>query len=86
MSIKQIEFLAKNNLVKNLKIDKDATHSINCKTCDAAKLSRKKFAKFKNRATTEIGEVIHSDVCGPISPMSIGQNRYFVTFTDDFSK
>ena len=41
MSIKQIEFLAKNNMVKNLNIDNDATHSINCKTCDAAKLSRK---------------------------------------------
>ena len=56
MSIKQIEFLAKNNLVKNLKIDNDATHSINCKTCDAAKLPRKKFAKFKERATTHLQE------------------------------
>jgi len=28
---------------------------------------------------------VYSDVCGPISPTSIGGSRYFLTFTDDFS-
>jgi hypothetical protein len=31
-------------------------------------------------------ELVHTDVCGPIKPMSTGQNRYFLTFIDDCSK
>jgi hypothetical protein len=30
-------------------------------------------------------ELVHSDVCGPITPGSIGGNRFYVTFVDDFS-
>jgi len=29
---------------------------------------------------------VHTDVCGPIKPMSTGQNRYFLTFIGDFSR
>ena len=31
-------------------------------------------------------ELVHTDVGGPITPMSTGQNRYFLTFIDDFSR
>ena len=31
------------------------------------------------------GEVIHSDVCGPMTVNSPGGSRYFVTFTDEYS-
>ncbi|PNX70081.1 copia-type polyprotein, partial [Trifolium pratense] len=31
-------------------------------------------------------ELIHSDICGPINPSSNGGCRYFITFTDDFSR
>ena len=31
-------------------------------------------------------EIIHSDIFGPIKPVSNGGKRYFVTFTDDFSR
>jgi hypothetical protein len=30
-------------------------------------------------------ELIHSDLCGPMSEASWGGARYFITFTDDFS-
>lgn len=35
--------------------------------------------------TTEVGGVIHSDICGPISVPSIGGAMYFVTFIDEYS-
>ncbi len=31
-------------------------------------------------------EIVHSDVCGPMSTNSIGGSKYFVTFTDDYSR
>lgn len=31
-------------------------------------------------------ELIHTDVCGPITPASHNSNKYFVTFIDDFSR
>ena len=31
-------------------------------------------------------ELIHIDICGPISPASMGGYRYFITFIDDFSR
>jgi hypothetical protein len=36
--------------------------------------------------TTERLELVHSDVCGPVTPLSLGGNKYFVTFIDDFSR
>ena len=31
-------------------------------------------------------ELVHSDICGPINPISNGGKRYFITFIDDFSR
>ena len=30
-------------------------------------------------------ELVHSDVCGPMPNMSMGDSKYFVTFIDDLS-
>ena len=31
-------------------------------------------------------ELIHTDICGPFTPTVLGGYRYFITFTDDFSR
>ena len=31
-------------------------------------------------------EVVYTDVCGPFEIESLGGNRYFVTFIDDYSR
>lgn len=56
-----------------------------CISCIEAKQSRQSFPSEGSRAT-ELLEVIHSDVCGPMQTASLGGARYFVTFTDDFSR
>jgi hypothetical protein len=29
---------------------------------------------------------VHTDICGPLDPISFGGNKYFITFIDDFSR
>jgi len=31
-------------------------------------------------------ELVHSDICGPINPKSIGGAKYFITFIDDATR
>ncbi|KAJ9547457.1 hypothetical protein OSB04_020000 [Centaurea solstitialis] len=43
------------------------------------------FNKDNERANELLG-IIHTDVCGPFSHEARGGYRYFITFTDDFSR
>lgn len=55
-----------------------------CTGCAKGKMHRISFPAGR-RSTCLIGEIIHSDVCGPMSYTSINHERYFVIFKDDFS-
>jgi transposase InsO family protein len=57
-----------------------------CESCALSKHHRSSFAKEVNWKANKPLELVHTDVCGPIKPMSTGQNRYFLTFIDDFSR
>lgn len=58
---------------------------ITCISCIEGKQTRQSFPTEGSRAT-ELLEVIHSDLCGPIQTASLGGAKYFVTFIDDFSR
>ena len=49
------------------------------------KMTRTPFSGSMERAT-DLLEIIHTDVCGPMSVSARGGYRYFVTFTDDLSR
>jgi Integrase core domain len=57
-----------------------------CETCLIGKQTRTSSQQQPTRATTEHLELVHSDVCGPITPTSQGGARYFVTFIDDYTR
>ena len=57
-----------------------------CTGCHLGKNTRKKMPKQTRYHTTQILELIHSDVCGPFRVKSLGGCRYFATFIDDYSK
>jgi hypothetical protein len=48
-------------------------------------MSKTSFTK-KGERSKDLPRLVHSDVCGPMSISSRDGSRYFVTFTDDFSK
>ena len=57
-----------------------------CASCHLGKNARKKMPKQTRHHTTQILELIHSDVCGPFRVKSLGGCQYFTTFIDDYSK
>ena len=52
-----------------------------CEPCLMGKMTKTLFSGTMERAT-DLLEIIHTDVCGPMSVEARGGYRYFPTFTD----
>ncbi len=85
ISAKQIKKLHQINNLEGLD-DEEFKEKIDCDVCARGKKVRKKFNKKNEIKTKERGEIIHSDVCGPIFPTTHGGNKYFVSFIDDYTR
>ncbi|KAJ3692026.1 hypothetical protein LUZ60_012376 [Juncus effusus] len=73
--------LAKKNMVHGLP-DMDYITKF-CEGCLFGKQARTSFPKkAKYRAERPL-ELVHTDICGPITPKSFSEKRYFITFVDD---
>lgn len=57
-----------------------------CAVCLSEKQTRNSFSSRGDNRTSELLEVVHSDVCGPMRVNSHSNARYFVTFIDDYSR
>jgi hypothetical protein len=55
-----------------------------CEACLLGKMTKMHFSGFPERAS-DLLELIHTDVCGPMSTTTRGGYQYFITFTDDLS-
>ena len=53
--------------------------------CPMGKMTKTPFSGTMERAT-DLLEIIHTDVCSPMSVEARGGYRYFLTFTDDLSR
>jgi len=56
-----------------------------CTVCIQAK-HKQKFIKVPVNSTTKPFELVHSDVCGPFSTPTLGDNRYYVLFIDYYTR
>ena len=57
-----------------------------CEGCLLGKHARSSFPKEATLRAKEPLQLIHTDLCGPITPPSHGKNLYFMFFIDDFSR
>lgn len=57
-----------------------------CTGCLKGKMKRVSFKAGGKRVAEKPLELIHSDVCGPMSVTSCWGARYFVTFIDDYTR
>ena len=56
-----------------------------CESCLLGKMTKTLFSGTMERAT-DLLEIIHTDVCGPMSIEARGGYCYFLTFTIDLSR
>ena len=56
-----------------------------CEPCLMGKMTKTPFSVTMERAT-DLLEIIHTDVCDPMSVEARGGYLYFLTFTDDLSR
>ena len=77
--------LSKGNLATGIKY-KVGDGTAECEPCILGKMHKASFPKQSTTKTSRVLELVHSDVCGPIAVESKGGSRYFLTFTDDFSR
>ena len=57
-----------------------------CEGCVLGKHSKKPFPVGKSRRATECLELVHADLCGPMRTESLNGSRYFLLFTDDYTR
>ncbi|GAA0143129.1 hypothetical protein LIER_03884 [Lithospermum erythrorhizon] len=59
---------------------------LSCADCMSGKQTRTPISKEVTWRSSKPLELIHSDLCGPISPTSSSGKRYFLSFINDYSR
>ena len=76
IGVKRMKKLHKDEVLESLDYESlDA-----CEQCLMGKMTKTPFSGTMDRAT-ELLEIIHTDVCGPMSVDARGKHRCFLTFT-----
>lgn len=57
-----------------------------CEGCLVAKQARSPFSAQAQFRETCLLELVHVDLCGPITPQTNVGNKYFMLFVDDYSR
>ena len=81
IGVKHMKKLHKDGLLESLGYESfDA-----CELCLLGKMAKTPFFGTMQRATNLL-EIIHTDVCRPMSIKARGEYHYFLTFTDDLRR
>lgn len=57
-----------------------------CGSCLLGKQARKIFPQARTYRAEKLLELIHADLCGPITPSTSAGNRYIFVLIDDYSR
>lgn len=57
-----------------------------CEGCVLGKQTKISFPVGKSKRAADVLELVHADLCGPMRTESLGGSRYFLLFTDDYSR
>lgn len=72
------------NLVNGLNFQNNRAENV-CEICVKSKLKNLPY-NSKSVRSNRVLELIHTDVCGPLTPTSYKENKYFLTFIDVYRR
>ena len=85
LSFTSMNKLARKDLVTDFGYKTNSSNGF-CEACVEGKQTRNSFKAKDGIASTELLELIHSDVCGKMGVPSLSGSEYVVTFVDDKSR
>ncbi|KAG7203935.1 hypothetical protein KM043_017093 [Ampulex compressa] len=77
--------MAKDGLVEGMQLNEEEDEDFFGESCQFGKQHKLPFNKEASTDRHQLRGMFHSDVCGPMSVQSLGDERYFVLFKDDAS-
>lgn len=84
LSHRGMKTLQSKNMVRGL--PNFDSQKFTCSDCLVGKQPRNPIPKKSIWRAKEVVELVHSDICGPISPMSTSGKKYVLCFIDDHSR
>lgn len=78
LNVKELQNMCKNGMIP---VTLSGNQNFVCEACQYGKQARRPFLK-STRGPTQPGEIVYSDVCGPIEEPSVSGMKYFVLFKD----
>ncbi|KAJ0737299.1 putative RNA-directed DNA polymerase [Helianthus annuus] len=84
VSHKALRTMQFNGMVEGL--PKVAEKTQVCEVCAIGKQNRVEIPKKSKWHASEKLQLVHTDICGPITPKSMSSKRYVLVFIDDFSR
>lgn len=83
-NVRDILNAVRKDVVSGVQLEDSGT-KLDCDVCLKGKMSKTPFPGKSDRKT-EVLDLIHTDVCGPMRTNSLGGARYYVEFIDDSSR
>ena len=85
VNLQKLKYMMSHNLVTGLPLFREGNMHHVCEACQFGKQTRLPFKKENFKSSYAL-QLVHSDVWGPTKELSIGGNKYYVTFIDDFTR
>nr|GEX72333.1 hypothetical protein [Tanacetum cinerariifolium] len=84
VNFNSLKFMSEKNLIKGM--PKMYTQTLPCEGCLVGKQTRKMYPSHTSFSANKRLELVHRDLCQPISPPTPTRNRYFMLLVDDYSR
>ncbi len=78
--------LISGNLVTGMNCKFSDKNNFLCESCCEGKNHRQPFPINHDKTICKPLELVHSDLCGPVTPTSLGGSNYFMTLIDECTK